>query len=404
LRIFDIFCVFDNNSFDQDPFDFLAAFKSKHELDYSLHPFKSLASFTAKYSDWIFGYLGYDLKNDIENLSSDNMDNQFFPKMHFFNAEIIIKIKKQLVTIIYNETYLESEIDYLFNKICQIDIINNLSDSIEIKSRISKKEYIKNVCAIKKHLQLGDIYEMNYCQEFYAENVNLDSFSLFSKLNKLSKAPFSCFYRLNNHFCLCASPERYLSKTGNKIISQPIKGTIKKLDNEIADNAQKKKLINSSKDFSENVMIVDLVRNDLSKIAAKNTVKVDELASIYTYKDLHHLISTICCEVSLDTSIADILRATFPMGSMTGAPKIKAMELIEQYENTLRGIYSGAIGYISPKKDFDFNVVIRSILYNQKSNYLSFIVGGAITIDSIPEMEYEECLLKAKSIFKVLGK
>ncbi len=395
--------MFDNNSFNQDPFDFLVAFKSKHELTNSSQPFFDLDEFIHKSSDWVFGYLTYDLKNDIEYLSSKNPDYQLFPRIHFFNAEIIIKIKKNLVTILYDTKYSSSEIDDLFNQICKISVINNVLNKIQMKPRVSKDDYIKNIVDIKKHLQLGDIYEMNYCQEFYAENVKLDPFLLFTKLNQISKAPFSSFYKLNNHFCLCASPERYLKKRGNKIISQPIKGTIKKLEDEISDFEQQKILLNSSKDFSENVMIVDLVRNDLSRIASKNSVKVDELAALYTYKDLHHLISTISCDMDMSKNIVDVLRATFPMGSMTGAPKIRAMELIDKFEITLRGIYSGAIGYISPQNDFDFNVVIRSVFYNQQSEYLSFMVGGAITIDSVPEQEYEECLVKAKSIFKVLS-
>ena len=194
-----------------------------------------------------------------------------------------------------------------------------------------------------------------------------------------------------------------MKKKGNRIVSQPIKGTIKRSDNLKLDVQNKNLLLNSSKDFSENVMIVDLVRNDLSRIANSKTVVVDELASLYTYQDVHHLISTISCELDPEKNIVDILKALFPMGSMTGAPKIKSMELIEKIETTMRGLYSGSIGYITPQRDFDFNVVIRSVLYNQQSQYLSFMVGGAITIDSDPESEYNECLLKAKSIFKVLS-
>ena len=149
-------------------------------------------------------------------------------------------------------------------------------------------------------------------------------------------------------------------------------------------------------------MIVDLVRNDLSRIAVKNTVKVDELFGIYTFDQVHQMISTISCEVKAETTIKDILQATFPMGSMTGAPKIRAMKLIEKFEETKRGLYSGAIGYISPEGDFDFNVVIRSIQYNTLKMYLSFMVGGAITIASDAELEYQECLVKAKALFEVL--
>jgi len=402
LRKFDSFCLLDNNSFNKDPFDFLVAFKKKKELINSLNPFTDLDNFINESFDWLFGYLTYDLKNDIEHLSSNNLDNQLFPCIHFFIPEIIIKVKKKDVIILYDSIYTNHQIDNLFNEINKMKTVDRIMKPVEIKSRITREDYIKNIVDIKKHLQSGDIYEMNYCQEFYAESADIDPFFLFNELNNLSKSPFSCFYKINNHVCICASPERYLKKEGNKITSQPIKGTIKKLENTLLDRKNKKILLNSSKDLSENVMIVDLVRNDLSKIAKQNTVNVDELTALYTYQDVHHLISTISCELDKNKNIIDVFKASFPMGSMTGSPKIKSMELIEKFEDTFRGIYSGSIGYITPEHNFDFNVVIRSIFYNQQSQYLSFMVGGAITIESDPKLEYEECLVKAKSIFKVL--
>ena len=354
-------------------------------------------------NSWLFGYLTYDLKNSIESLNSNNLDFQLFPGMHFFSPSIIIKVKKNNVFISYNSIYPSEEIDNVFSSITDVVVKKTHISPIEIKARVSKEEYVKNILKIKNHLQSGDIYEMNYCQEFYAENINVDPFELFIKLNNIAKAPFASFYKYENHFCLCASPERYIKKDGRRIFSQPIKGTIKRTDDISLDKQNQYILLNSDKDFSENVMIVDLVRNDLSRIAKKSTVKVDELAKLYTYRDVHHLISTISCQIDKNKTIADVLQASFPMGSMTGAPKIRAMQLIEEFEQTLRGLYSGSIGYITPNKDFDFNVVIRSVFYNQQSQYLSFMVGGAITIDSDPESEYEECLVKAKSIFQALG-
>ena len=404
LRGFSCFCFLDSNlQSDNDSFDFLAAFSHKKEFVNKEYPFVDLEKFINYSNDWLFGYFSYDLKNEIENLKSNNLDYQLFPSIHFFTPEIIIKVKRNTASILYDACFNQKEIDVLFNKICSIQVPILGVQSVKIKSRLSKKEYIDNVIAIKKHLQAGDIYEMNYCQEFYVDNLDLDPFLLFSKFNQISKAPFSSFYRVNEHFCLCASPERYLRKTGSRIISQPIKGTIARLEDKCLDKKNKNILLNSSKDFSENVMIVDLVRNDLSRVAKIGTVNVDELSSLYTYRDVHHLISTISCELDEKYNIVDLIQASFPMGSMTGAPKIRSMELIEKYEKTLRGIYSGSIGYISPLKNFDFNVVIRSVFYNQQSQYLSFMVGGAITIDSDPELEYEECLLKAKSIFKLLN-
>ena len=404
LRKFNCFSLFDSNStLSTNSFDFLAAFKQKNEILQSNNPFLELNNIINDSKDWLFGYLGYDLKNDIEQLFSNNLDHQGFPNIHFFTAEIIIKIQANQATIFYDSNYSNSEIDILFNEICNIKIIHHSFQKVQIYPRVKKADYIKKIQSIKEYLQAGDIYEMNYCQEFYSKDLILDPFNLFINLNIASRAPFSTFYRLNEHFCLCASPERYLKKEGHKIISQPIKGTINRLKDSSLDNKNKEKLLNSSKNFSENVMIVDLVRNDLSKVAKKATVNVDKLADLYTYKDVHHLVSTISCELDSDKTIVDLIKASFPMGSMTGAPKIRCMQLIEEFEDTFRGLYSGAIGYITPNKDFDFNVVIRSIFYNQQSEYLSFMVGGAITIDSDPESEYEECLVKAKSIFKVLG-
>ena len=243
---------------------------------------------------------------------------------------------------------------------------------------------------------------MNFCHEFYAENAIVDPFEVYLKLNRVSPMPFSCFYRNKDKYLMCASPERFLKKEGSKIISQPIKGTIKRGVTPKEDEALKNQLLNDPKERSENVMIVDLVRNDLSRTAKKGSVKVDELFGIYSFPQVQQMISTVSAEVKEEHHFVDVIKYAFPMGSMTGAPKIKAMELIEKYETTKRGLYSGTAGYITPAGDFDFNVVIRSILYNASEKYLSFTVGNAITHNSISESEYEECLLKAKAMFEVL--
>jgi para-aminobenzoate synthetase component 1 len=247
--------------------------------------------------------------------------------------------------------------------------------------------------------------------EFFSETKGINPLALFFKLNETSQAPFSAFYRMNDKYLMCASPERFLKKSSRKIISQPIKGTARRGSNIGEDNEIKRSLLTNKKEQSENVMIVDLVRNDLSKTC--NNVQVDKLCDISSFKQWHQLISTVSGEIRHDVHFVDVIKNTFPMGSMTGAPKIKAMQLIEQFEKTKRGLYSGAVGYITPslsgengqggEVDFDFNVVIRSILYNQASGYLSFQVGSAITANSIPEKEYAECLLKAKGMFEALS-
>jgi len=243
---------------------------------------------------------------------------------------------------------------------------------------------------------------MNFCQEFFAEGVRIDPLSMFDRLNQHSKAPFSAYYRLRDRYLLCASPERFLKKEGAKIISQPIKGTIRRGGDPKEDLGLKNQLASSEKDRSENVMIVDLVRNDLGRSCKAGSVEVEELFGIYGFNQVWQMISTVKGELEEGEDGIDAIRRAFPMGSMTGAPKVRSMQLIEEYEQSKRGLYSGAVGYIRPDGDFDFNVVIRSLLYNAADQYLSFQVGGAIVFDSVAEKEYEECLLKAKGILDVL--
>ncbi|MBC7722420.1 MAG: anthranilate synthase component I family protein, partial [Pedobacter sp.] len=278
-----------------------------------------------------------------------------------------------------------------------------LTSQLFIKPRITKETYLQIIQQIKAHILRGDCYEINFCQEFYAENAIINPLNIYQQLTKLSPNPFACYYKLNDKYLLCASPERYLKKEGNRLMSQPIKGTFKrnKADTKI-DETLKQQLFQSPKDRSENVMVVDLVRNDLSKICKQGSVNVEELFGIYTFPQVHQMISTIVGELQDGLDVADILQATFPMGSMTGAPKKKVIQLIDKYEQTQRGLYSGAVGYITPNKDFDFNVVIRSILYNASNQYLSYQVGGGITFNSDANSEYEECLLKAEAMIEVL--
>ncbi|MFH2144303.1 MAG: anthranilate synthase component I family protein [Bacteroidota bacterium] len=350
------------------------------------------------YKDWLFGYLSYDLKNETENLTSSNYDGIKANNLHFICPEFVFIFSNTDVKI---EHFCASP-EKIIKDIEQIIPHEEKTNHIEIKNRISKHEYLDCVSKLKEHIQYGDIYEVNYCQEFYSEDKEVNPLQLYNKLNSLSPTPFSCFMRTNDIYLMSASPERFLKKTGNKIISQPIKGTIKRGNSPGEDLNLKNKLLNDEKERSENVMIVDLVRNDLSKTAKKDSVKVEELFGIYSFSQVHHIISTISSRVDSKYNITDIIESAFPMGSMTGAPKIRAMELIEKYEKTKRGIYSGSVGYITPEGDFDFNVVIRSIIYNSSRRYLSFSTGGAITSGSVPEKEYEECLLKADAMKRIL--
>ncbi len=363
--------------------------------------FDQLKDWHEKEEDWLFGYLSYDLKNEIENLVSNNKNVLEWPDMLFFQPAVVLAFEREELAIY--SLHLEPEL--IVSQICNF-IIEEEGAKIPapvIKNGMTKEYYLNSVAAVREHIIAGDVYEMNLCQEFFAENYEVDPLLLFQKLNAIAKAPFSTFFRWENAYLCCASPERFLQKRDDLIISQPIKGTIARGDTAKEDAQFQQDLYGSIKDRAENVMIVDLVRNDFARSCQPGSVKVNELFAIYPFEQVSHMISTVSGLLRMEVHFAEAIKNAFPMGSMTGAPKVMSMELIEAYEKCRRGLYSGAVGYITPEGDFDFNVVIRSILYDSAKKYLSFQVGGAIVYDSIPEKEYEECLLKAKGMLKVLG-
>ena len=371
------------------------------KTDYE-NAFQDLYQYQSQTKDWLFGYLSYDLKNDTEALQSNNFDGLDFPDLFFFQPKKLFLIKGNQIEIQYLRMC-DDEIELDFVEITQCLVFSVPSSDVEIQQRISKENYLSKVSKMLEHIHRGDIYEANFCMEFYAEKAPIEPLEIYQKLNAISEPPFAVYFKNNFQYLLSASPERYLRKEGLKVISQPIKGTARRSFEVEQDEQLKFDLAQNEKERSENIMIVDLVRNDLSHTATKGSVQVEELCQIYTFKQVHQMISTVVSEVENTTSPIEILRTTFPMGSMTGAPKISAMQIIEDLEETKRGLYSGAVGYSPPNGDFDFNVVIRSILYNSQNQYLSFSVGSAVTSQAIPEMEYEECLLKAKAMFEVLS-
>lgn len=383
---------------------FLALDTLSHlETEYT-NAFEQLSTYIDGIKDYAFGFLGYDLKNDVEKLSSNNIDETHFPDLYFFQPKKLIEIKKEGIVFRYPKE-LAHEIDSDWEAIQNTKATTTPKNSLSIESRIDKETYIRQVKKALEEIHLGNVYELNFCQEFYAKNAVIDPINTYQKLNTISKTPFASFLKKDDLFLLSASPERFLQKTGNRLISEPIKGTARRHhSNAEKDEAQKLALKSNTKEIAENVMIVDLVRNDLSHIAQKSSVKVDELCEIYSFKQVHQMISSISCELKENIHPVNAIKACYPMGSMTGAPKYAAMKLIEDLEASKRGIYSGAVGYFTPEQDFDFNVVIRSIVYNASQQYVSFSVGSAITAKADPEKEYEECLLKAKAMRKVLSK
>ncbi|NND78180.1 MAG: anthranilate synthase component I family protein [Flavobacteriales bacterium] len=345
-----------------------------------------------KENKWLFGYLNYDLKNDIEKLTSSNEESIKFPNRSFFVADHVVEWIDQARVISKGTGNVSSALkDQKF-----------ISSKIELVQFTSKEEYFSNFDKLMFHIKRGDIYEVNYCIEWFAENVSIDPYLTYDNLNGLTKAPLSCFIKRKNKYILCGSPERFIKREGNRLFSQPIKGTAKRSKNSKEEQKAIGSLIGSIKEKAENVMTVDVVRNDLARVASKNSVNVEELAALHSFETVHHLISTISADLKTGIKFKDILKATFPMASMTGAPKISAMKIIEEVESFKRGVYSGSIGYIKPNGDFDFNVIIRSILYDDKNKKLSFSVGSAITAKSDPEKEYEECLVKAEAMKEAL--
>jgi para-aminobenzoate synthetase component 1 len=364
--------------------------------------FDQLEEYQSTTKDWIFGYLSYDLKNDNERLTSKNDDSLDFADLYFFQPKKVFLLKGGTLEMHYLGM-VDDEIEEDFK-----EIINGVNyepyipgDPLSIKLKIHKEAYKEKVREMLAHIHRGDIYEANMCQEFYATGT-IAPLETYERLNAISTPPFATYLRMEDQYLLSATPERYIKKIGEKIVTQPIKGTARRSDNKEEDYAFAKALQQNPKERSENIMIVDLVRNDLSRTARRGSVVVEELCEVYPFKQVHQMISTVTSQLAVGISPVDVIRSTFPMGSMTGAPKLRAMQIIESLEESKRGLYSGSVGYFTPAGDFDFNVVIRSILYNAEKQYISYSVGGAITAGSDPDSEYEECLLKAKAMRAVL--
>lgn len=401
LQQFSIFCVLDHCGYtgSQHGFPRMAAAGALQTFEAEPGNAFSTLEAAANTHQWLFGHIGYDCKNEVERLDSSLPGHTGFPGFFLFQPEIILILEAETVQIasvikpaaeIWNE--IMAAVTTSHKKVT--------SGYLHLNSRFTKEEYTQTVNRLKEHIHRGDCYEINFCQEFFAEEALIDPLAAYLSLTAASPNPFSGFYRVRNSYLICASPERFLQKKGTALISQPIKGTWKRSCEN--DNEERNALQRDAKERSENIMVADLVRNDLSKICTSGSVTVTELCGAYTFPQVHHLVSTITGTVEPGTAITPIMKALFPMGSMTGAPKKKVMELVEQYEKTKRGIFSGALGFITPNGDFDFNVVIRSMMYNTANNYLSYLAGSGITFYCDAEKEYEECLLKAQAIEKVL--
>jgi para-aminobenzoate synthetase component I len=399
---FNVSALLNNNGipYPHDPFKLMLAAGSIDFISSKTgQTFEELKNFTQLHRDYLFGFFSYELKNEVENLSTDKNDPLQFPDLFFFQPAHLIFFENDSIVIDSVD-----DPEKIYKDIFGTELKTDSSKTnAEIEQNLSRDEYLKTIASLRDHLSEGDIYEINFCIEFFAKNALIDPVDTYFELNQKSPMPFSAFFRLDDKYLLCASPERFLKNDNGLLISQPIKGTRKRGWSKEEDLRLKAELMNSQKEISENMMIVDLVRNDLARSCKPGTVKAEELFSIHSFKHVHQMISTISGKKKADLHFIDAIRNAFPMGSMTGAPKISAMKLIEKYEPSKRGLFSGAIGYISPGGNFDFNVIIRSLLYNSTNQYLSFQAGSAITYEAVPEREYEECLLKASVIKDVLS-
>lgn len=390
-----------NIEYPHQGFEHFLAVTAQHPLSLpNTNTLEGLRQELSERNGFLCGYLSYDLKNQIEKLESQNPDNLNFPEILFFAPTIYISFSEKVLTINIEEFYEGDVIEEILDT--KPPVAQTL-EGVQLQQRVSKEKYISSVETIKEHILLGDVYELNYCMEFFSENIQLSPLPLYLELVNASPTPFSGYLKFGGSYLLCASPERFLKKEGSKLVSQPIKGTIRRGDSPEEDEALRLQLRNDEKELAENMMIVDLVRNDLSRSCAIGSVKVEEMFGTYGFRQVWQMISTVTGQLKPEKDLVDAITGAFPMGSMTGAPKISAMQLIEKLEDTKRGLFSGAFGYITPDQDCDFNVVIRSIQYNSNTGYLSFMVGSAITYDSVPEREYEECFLKARAIFNILN-
>lgn len=403
-RHFNVATVLHSNNYTDQfgKYEWIAAYGASDFISPNSSSFEALDGFI-KRNNWVIGGLSYDLKNELEALSSRENNPIDFPTLYFYTPQLLLYQLRNSskVSCFYATDLSKSQVDELIQKLNTTNVEDGNSFVPTLQPRISQNDYLNKITELKQHIQRGDIYEVNFCQEFYNENSTINPVAVMNSLNRSAAMPFSTYFKINSSHLMGASPERFICKRKDSLIAQPIKGTLKRADN---DEKEIDQLKHDAKEQNENVMIVDLMRNDLSKVAQRGSVKVEELFGIYSFPKVHQMISTISAKLKPEISAVEAIKQAFPMGSMTGAPKVSAMKLIDKMEETRRGWYSGAVGYFDAEGDFDFNVIIRSLQYNATSKYSSLIVGGAITAKSIPQKEYEECLLKAKSVFNLTTK
>lgn len=401
LKAYSTFIYLDNNAYRNAPnrFELLAGAGVRREV--------AVEEIDAVKGDWLFGHIGYDFKNTIfPRLHSRHTILADFPATSFYVPDVVISIPFGSATL--QVAAVTEDPAVVLQAILATVVPADVSGSIQVDeatwvSDFDSSSYMDTVGQLRQHITEGDCYEINLCNGHRVTVRSIRPYELFDTLNGQNPAPFAAFCRYGERFLLSTSPERYLYREGATVLSQPIKGTTGRSADPLEDERQRTGLYHSIKERAENVMITDLVRNDLARICETGSIEVPELFGVYTFSSLHHLISTVQGRLLPGSTLRDIITIPFPMGSMTGAPKYIVMQLIEQYERSARGIFSGTVGYITPSEDFDFNVVIRSLVYDGEQSVLSLHTGGAITIDSDAAAEWNEASLKALRLKQVMG-
>lgn len=390
-------CTINEKKINGDPFEEIKKLISTYKVENNTE---------LPYVAGAMGYFSYDLGRKIEEIPVMALEEVKVPDCYFYfydNAIVVDNLEKR--TYITGLGILKSKEDSVKeikdiilkgNKV-KYNELNN-SDT-EFASNFGKDEYIETVEKFRQYIRTGDIYIANLTQRFCCETTK-EPYEVYKNLRHINPAPFAAFMNVEDFSIVSSSPERFLEIRNNVVETRPIKGTRPRGKNSEEDLKNKMELINSEKDKSELLMIVDLERNDLSKVCKPYSVKVTELFELEEYSTVFHLVSTVIGELKEEHTAVDCIKACFPGGSITGAPKVRSMEVIEELEPTRRNIYTGCIGYLGFDGNADFNIVIRTILMKDKKAYLG--VGGGITWESIKEDEYEETLDKARALMRVL--
>ncbi|MCY6370807.1 aminodeoxychorismate synthase component I [Clostridium ganghwense] len=352
------------------------------------------------------GYFSYDLGRSIEKLPEISEEDVDIPDCYFNFYDNIIVIdhvnNKTYVTALGILEEQKESISHIKNKICKgkkVQYQKHKKNKLPFQSNFTKKEYIKTIDRVREYIKNGDIYITNLTQRFTCD-IEKDPYDVYRTLRNINPAPFAAYMKFEGFSIVSSSPERFLKIKDGVVETRPIKGTRPRGKNEEEDLNNRQELLNSEKDKSELLMIVDLERNDLSRVCRPNSVKVTELFELEQYSTVYHLVSTIKGELRDECTSIDCIKACFPGGSITGAPKIRSMEIIDELEKVRRNIYTGCIGYIGFDDNVDLNIVIRTILMKDNKAYLG--VGGGITWESDSEAEYEETLDKARALFRSL--